>query len=199
MDDRIEQNGERETEQDSDAMHILERLEGGQIDVDQAARMLTGEDRPVEEEAPIETEAPYRTRAWWLIPFGIGLAMTGMGAGIATLSGWWWLCAGPLLLIGVTLLIIGVVSISSPWIHIRVDTGQDEWPRRIVISLPLPLRFSGWVLRQFGHWIPGLGATGVDELLLALDTFEGGFSPESPLFIEVEDGEDGERVEVYLG
>jgi hypothetical protein len=55
------------------------------------------------------------------------------------------------------------------------------------------------VLRQFGHWMPGLGETGVDELLLALDTFEDGFSPESPLFIEVEDGEDGERVEVYLG
>jgi hypothetical protein len=122
-----------------------------------------------------------------------------MGAGIATMSGWWWLCAGPLLLIGIALLIVGVVSIRSPWIHIRVDTGQDEWPRRIVISLPLPLRFSGWVLRQFGHWMPGLGETGVDELLLALDTFEDGFSPESPLFIEVEDGEDGERVEVYLG
>lgn len=203
MDDPIERSEEREPEQNSDAMHILERLENGQIDVDQAARMLGGEDQPHEEEiveeAPVETASAYRTRVWWLIPFGIGLAMTGMGAGIATLSGWWWLCAGPLLLIGIVLLIVGVVSIRSPWIHIRVETGQDEWPRRISISLPLPLRFSGWVLRQFGHWIPGLGGTGVDELLLALDTFEEGFSPESPLFIEVEDGEDGERVEVYLG
>jgi hypothetical protein len=55
---------------------------------------------------------------------------------------------------------------------------------------------TAWFLRVFGDFIPGLQGTSVDELIIALGDST---SPEKPLFIEVEDDEDGERVEVFIG
>ncbi|RME08723.1 MAG: hypothetical protein D6803_00490, partial [Anaerolineae bacterium] len=84
----------------------------------------------------------------------------------------------------------------SPWLHLRVQQPPGEFPRRIVISLPLPIRPLAWALRRFGRWIPLRDATALDELLLALDQAarEG-----EALFVEVDEGEDAEKVTVYLG
>jgi len=115
---------------------------------------------------------------------------------VATLGGWWWLCAGSLLLMGIPLLTLAAATSRSPWVHVRVNTGQDSWPRRIAISLPLPIRFTAWILRAFGPHMNGLDQTAIDELLLALD--EGVFS-EGPIFVEVDESTTGEKVQVYLG
>jgi hypothetical protein len=111
-------------------------------------------------------------------------------------GGWWWLLAAPMLLAGGTILILLLASLGSPWVHVRVDTGQKSWPRRIAISLPLPLRISAWGLRTFGVYIPGLENTSLDELLVEL---EGSLSKGHPIQIEVEEGDSGERIQVYLG
>jgi hypothetical protein len=131
-----------------------------------------------------------------VIPFSIGFGLTLAGAGVATVGGWWWLLAAPLLLVGIGLFTLAAATHDSPWVHVRVDTGQESWPRRIAISLPIPIRFTAWILRNFSHRISGFDNTGIDELLLALDE---GLLTDAPIFVEVYEGEGGEKVEVYLG
>jgi len=71
-----------------------------------------------------------------------------------------------------------------------------EKPGRISISFPLPIRFFAWSLRTFGNLIPGLNATGVDEVILALGESA---HAETPLFIDVNEGDEGEQVKIYIG
>ena len=174
---------------------IISQLEEGIIDVEEAIRLLADVEKvSAKPEAELrEISRPWY--AWWLIPFSIGLGITVAGAGVSTLGGWW-LFAGPLLLLGIPLVTLAAASSGSPWIHLRVSTGRDSWPRRIAISLPLPLRFTAWMLRFFSPKINGLDATGVDELLFALDE---GLLSDTPIYIEVDEGEGGEKIQVYLG
>jgi hypothetical protein len=52
------------------------------------------------------------------------------------------------------------------------------------------------LLRWFSPHIEGLDSTMVDDLIIAL---EGNISSDEPITIEVDEGESGERVEVFLG
>jgi hypothetical protein len=175
---------------------VLDQLEKGAIDVEQAVQRLSGEGERTQRVKSATPEVPRRWRAWWMIPFSVGIGLTIAGAGVATVGGWWWLLAGPLLFVGIVLITLAAATSTSPWVHVRVDTGQESFPRRIAISLPIPIRFTAWILRTIGHRIRGFEETGIDELLLALDE---GLLSDSPIFVEVYEGEGGEKVEVYLG
>lgn len=177
-------------------LRILEQIEAGEINVDDALRRLQEVDAPEEGREVRPATDNKQFRLWWLIMLAIGLGVSGLGAWLGSLGGWWWLLAGPVLLLGVLASILAVATSNSVWVHVRVHTGQDSWPRQIAISLPLPLRMTAWFLRNFGQWIPQLKGTSVDELLLALQE---GISADTPIYIEVAEGERGERVEVRLG
>jgi hypothetical protein len=182
-------NGERTT------MNILQQLEDGAIDADQALQMI--DEEADDEVAPATSMMEERQWwAWWLVPFSLGLAGAAAGYGLSQLGGAWWICAGPLLVVGTLVMVISILTSQSPWVHVRVYTGQDSWPRRIAISLPLPLKFTAQLLRWFSPRIKGLDRTMVDELIIAL---EGNLSSKEPIIIEVDEGESGERVEVFLG
>lgn len=175
-------------------MEVLDELEGGRIDAAEALRRLeAGPSEP--EDAPPAGVGRGR-RAWWLVPFCIGLGLTALGGWLAALGGGWWFGAVPLLLIGIPLMALGAISRTSPWVHVRIRSREGSRPRRIVISLPIPLRPVAWVFRTFRPWIHGLDDTAIDELILTLD---GNVSPESPLYVHVDDEEDGEQIEVFLG
>jgi len=79
-----------------------------------------------------------------------------------------------------------------------VDVHQKpgKTPSRIFLGFPLPLKLAAWFLRMFGHYIPNLGKTNVDEVIQVV---EAGFSGEEPLVVNVDEGEEGERVQVYIG
>ena len=184
---------------------ILEQLEDGEINVDEAIQQITEQNLPqvVDVEEPSEVfSPPPKWRAWWVIPSSIGFGITVAGLGVASLGGWWWLLAVPLLFIGIIVMLVGVLSIRAPWVHIRVDTGQESWPKRITISLPLPLGMVSWCLREFGHFVP-VGSERKDmnlaEVGRMLDAMKGSISSENPLFVEVHDEESGEHVTVYIG
>ncbi len=184
--------------EDQDAMNVLSSLEGGKIDVNQALTMLEGGE---EQEQPRRVEEPSRSgnwRLWWSIVLGIGTALVAGAAGLAVLGGWWWLCAGPMLFLGILLLIMASVTYDSHWASVRIMTGAQSWPRDILLSVPVPIGLAAWILKNFGQFIPGLARTQVDELLVGLGELEETISQSEMITIEV-DGEDGEHVEVYLG
>jgi hypothetical protein len=180
----------------SERLQILEQIESGDINVDEAMRKLEDINAQEEESADRPARDNRRYRYWWLVILAFGLAITGLGAWLGSLGGWWWLCAVPALILGVVGSIFAVTTSNSAWVHVRVHTGQDSWPRKIAISMPLPLRLSAWFVRTFGDRIPQFKGTSVDELLMALQE---GISSDSPIYVEVAEGERGERVEVRLG
>ena len=153
-------------------------------------------------EAPQPLPDMSRWRNWWMAPLGVGLGLVVLGgllmywAYTAGGFGFWFACATLPFVFGVAVAALAAASRSTRWLHVRVNTGQDEWPQRIAISFPLPIRVTAWFLRTFGRFIPKLRDTGVDELILALAE---GTSPDNPLFVDVHEGEGGERVQVYIG
>lgn len=183
----------------SETMRILQELEQGQIDVEQAERLLIDVEAPQEQEHAQAVDTQARWKAWWVLPLSIGIGLTVSGVGMLTLDGMWWLCGGPMVMAGVLLMTVSAATHRSPWIHVRIFNKRGSGPRKIAVSLPIPVRFTAWLVRRFGQYVKPLQKTGVDELVLALDMLHEGISPEGPLFVEVEDDEDGERIEVYLG
>ncbi len=141
-------------------------------------------------------------KSWWIIPFWIGVAITVMGG---SLMYWAWSAHGigfgfvaswiPFL-IGVGLLVLGWNSRTGPWLHIRIQQKPGEKPGRIAISFPIPNRFFAWSLRTFGSFIPNMNLSGADEILLALGNYSQG---DTPLTIDVDDSDDGEKVRIYIG
>jgi len=176
-----------------DPSKILNDLEAGRIDVGRALEQL-GESAEAAEVAPT-VPAARGWRDWWLVPLAASLALTALGGWAASRQGWWWLLAFPALLVGIFGLVASVISRGSPWVHVRVRSRRPSGDR-FSISLPVPVRLVAWGLQIAGPWVPGLDRTSVDDLLMALD---GNITEESPLYVLVDDDEDGERVEVYLG
>jgi hypothetical protein len=182
---------------EDERLDVLNRLEAGEISAEEAIQAL-GMEQAIASSEPADDSpgSPPRWRAWWLIPLSLGLAGTAAGLGLSQLGGWWWVCAGPLLVVSVTVVILAAATSQSPWVHVRVRTGARKGFRRINISLPIPVRLTAWGLRIFGGNIQGLDDTVVDDLLLGL---EGSLSRDTPIHIQVQDGEDGEHVEVFVG
>ena len=211
---------------EAERMHILQMIEDGKITAAEGLRLLNalsgakaeGGGAEPRGEAPSASAPPPppkaepsppmpemgKWRQWWLIPLWIGLGMTVFGG---LLMDWaysaggftfWFFCASLPFMLGVIVAALASASRTARWIHIRVNTGHasQEWPRKISLSFPLPIRLTAWFLRVFGQFIPDLKKTGVDELIRALEDTT---SPENPLFVDVHEGEGGERVQVYIG
>lgn len=53
-----------------------------------------------------------------------------------------------------------------------------------------------WSVRVLGGRIPALRRTAVDDLIAALDETT---SSDTPLYVDVIEGERGERVQIYIG
>ena len=182
-------------------MDILEKLEQGQIDVQEALhRLEQGKGAvKVERSVPVsDMPGPEKKwRDWWLIFLASGLGTLALGGWLGTIGGWWWLCGGPVLILGVTLFVLALASRNAPWLHLRVDTGQQTWPRRIALSFPIPIKLASWGLRMWGPRIPKLDDTAIDDLIIAL---EGNLSKDTPIYIEVQEDEStGESVKIFLG
>jgi hypothetical protein len=196
-------------------MAILERVERGEISVVDGMRLLEalpGAETPTPQseiiDAPRAADAMppdaaiEKWKRWWVVPFAVGIVITiitallMMSAIQASGYGFWFFCLWVPFTLGVTVLTLAWASRTARWLHVRVNTGKDEWPRRIALSFPLPVRLTAWALRTFGWRIPGLRNTGVDELVLALNDTT---SSRQPLYVEVNDGDDGEKVQVYIG
>lgn len=205
---------------------ILKMVENGKISAEEAMKLIKALDESSAEmeiierapasspgpEAGPESEKPSapafekvasRARRLWQIPLWIGVGITILSAywlyALVNASnfGFWFYCAWIPLLLGVLLLGLFAGGRTSRWLFVNVERPKDsDWPRNITLGFPLPLGLAAWFLRNFGHNIEGLNRTIVDETIQMLST---GVSSKEPLIVDVDEGEHGERVQVYIG
>ena len=196
-----------------DALGILEKIEKGELTADQGIGLIGNiqtrhsddhsqsehfEERSTTSTPFISEEELDRWKRWWTIPLYVGvgiviLSTIWMNAAYQSSQfGFWFYCSWLPLLLGLIFIGLSYGSRSGPWIHVRVR-GKKE---RVAVSIPAPLKLTGWVLRNFGHYIPRLEKTSVDEIILALENTS---KQNAPLFVQVDDGDEGEHVEVFIG
>ena len=154
--------------------------------------------------APSDFDAETRKwRRWWWIPLTVGISIT-VVSGLLMFQayqsngfGFWFACLWFPLLLGVIIISLAAASRTTRWLHVRVHQEAGEWPKTIAISLPIPIRFTAWLLRIFKPYIHihDFEKANLDELILALEKT----SPEQPFYVKVDEGESGEMVEVYIG
>lgn len=211
--------------QSKERLEILEMIQGGKISPEEGMKLIEAlnESWEVEEEEylqareemlyppdsdqsesavpEIDPEEIKSWRRWWVIPFWIGVGITVLGGALmywgysARGIGLGFIAAWIPFLIGLGIMALGWNSRTGPWIHIRIQQKPGESPQRISISLPLPVRFFAWSIRTFSQWIPDI-PQGSEEVLMALTDFSPG---DSPLSINVNDEEDGEKVIIFIG
>ena len=208
-------------------VQILEMIEAGTISPEEGLRLLQALDAPQEEisawdasetedvsgyadlpqaeeyDPPsLDPEDMRKWKRWWIIPLWVGVGITVIssflmfGTWSANGLGFWFACTWFPFLLGVGVLALAWGSRTSPWLHLRVQQKPGEKPQRIAFSFPLPLRFAAWLARTFGHFIPNIDATGLDEVILALNENASG---DAPLIVNVDEGENGERVQIFIG
>jgi hypothetical protein len=204
---------------------ILQMVADGKISAEEAATLMRALDEPTEDESsagpevievgPVfsgeRSEAPeideVRLRAhrfsnaflwigilttvfmaWWM--FSVQ-----QNAGL----NFWFYCLSMPLAFGIMLIALGAGSKTSRWLYVNVDrtrSKDQDGPRRISLAFPLPLGFAAWFIRTFGSRIEGLKNTNVDDVVHAIALAK---NIKDPLIVHVDDGDDGERVQVFIG
>lgn len=198
---------------ENERLKILEMVEAGQIDAGEAAMLLatldeavSGEHSEAEEIMEPQSQAPApielaedRWARFWIYPLMAGGAVLIAGVLVmalvyATGGAGIWLCCGWLpMLLGVVTLVLALWSRRATWMHLRIS---EEGRRKMAFSFPLSMSLAALAVRIAQPFVPQLRDTGVDDLILALR--ESSLRGE-PLFIDVQDDQDGERVELYIG
>ncbi len=203
---------------------ILKMVEDGKISADEAMKLMKVLDESSVEMEIIEAEpapssgpeadsdskkpnAPEfeevarKARRLWQIPLWLGVFITVLSAYwmyvlVNTSNyGFWFYFAWLPLLFGIALIALFASSATSRWLYVNVRQ-ESDWPHNITLGFPLPLGLASWFLRNFGHSIDGLGQTNVDEIIEVLSK---GISSKEPLIVNVDEGANGEKVQVYIG
>jgi hypothetical protein len=140
-------------------------------------------------------------KRWWLLPFGIGLVILLLGAtwmymgySNAGFGFGFWLAWLPFLL-GIVIIAVSFNSRKGVWLHLNVKQAPGESPQNIRISLPMPLNLAKWFFSTFGDKVTGLKDQPIGDIPSILDNL----SPEEPFYLHVNDDEDGEEVEIFIG
>ncbi len=197
---------------------ILDMVEQGVITPEEAMALIKAlGTKPVESEVevidlnseygsvigagPEFEEVKARAQRFAQIPLWIGICTTVLASyWLFTLVqnsnyGFWFACAWFPLMLGILLLALSSGGMNSRWVYVDVQQGQEQWPQHITLGLPLPLGLVGWFLRNFRHQLHGARNVDIDEMLDLLTKA----TREEPLVVNVQDDEDGDSVQVYIG
>ena len=204
---------------------ILKMVEDGKISADEALTLIKAlEQTPDENEVEvIEAESPFeddagrgaersagpefeeiknRAKKFAMIPLGVGVVFTVLAAYwmFALVQnanyGFWFFCAWFPLLLGILLVAISTGGMNSRWVYVNVDQREGERPQHITLGFPIPLGLIGWSLRTFGRFIRGMDRANVDEIINMLSLTN---HLDEPLIVNVDEGDQGDRVQVYIG
>jgi hypothetical protein len=175
--------------------------------------------KPHAEQSRFETDSRIArikstARRLWQIPLWIGVFITLLGAwgmyilvNASRLNFWFYCLDMPLFLLGVLVILVSVGSRKARWIFVDVHQKPGERPARIFLGFPLPLKFAAGFMRVMTQLFPGLArqineekdGPGVDGMIKILELADTGITGEQPLVVNVDEGDDGERVQVYIG
>ncbi|MBC7876064.1 MAG: hypothetical protein H7Y59_02745 [Anaerolineales bacterium] len=198
---------------------ILQMVADGKISAEEAATLMRTLDESAEEEIEIieadsgfsseKPDAPefeeVRRRA---SKFSKGFL--GMGILVTVLSAWvmfaiqqnsglnfWFFCFTMPFIVGIIFIALGGGSRSSRWLYLNVDRSKaEDGPKRISLALPLPLGLVGWFIKNFGSRIDRFKKTNIDEVINAINMAK---TITEPLIINVDDDDDGERAQLFIG
>lgn len=202
---------------------ILKMVEDGKITADEAMELIraldaasaedeievieteAGTGEPVEGQGnttmPEFEEVKARARRYAMVPLGIGVVFTILASYWlfvlvqSSNYGFWFACAWFPLLLGVLLVALSAGGMNARWLYVNVEQEPGEWPRHITLGFPVPLGLLSWLLRNFGHYANGMDRQRVDDILTLLKTADA----HGPLIVNVDEGDHGERVQVYIG
>ena len=139
-------------------------------------------------------------KRWWVLPFGIGLFMTIMGAVWMYLGyeskgfGWgFWLSWLPFIL-GTAIMVLSWLSSKSKWLHVRIREKHGKNKFRISLSFPLPLKSTRWFFKTFGDKIPKTKGIPIDSII---DVIDNTVVDGEPFYVHVDDEDD--EVEIFIG
>lgn len=204
---------------------ILQMVEAGKISAEEALVLIRELESPEAEAEAYEAEADAgaesgaefsspssapelertaaKARSLWQIPLWVGVGFTVLSAlgmyAVMSNAGmnFWFYCLTMPLFFGVALTALAGWSRTAHWLFVDVDRSRSEdGPRRIFLGFPLPLGLAAWFLRLFGRRIEGLKDKEVDGMVEAISMVQ---KVHEPLIVNVDDSEDGERVQVYIG
>ena len=199
---------------------ILNMLEQGTINADEAARLLNAlsvedsQDTALEPAIPTEAVVepdPEQTGGFrptnkrWQglqqIPFAISLTVliiTAWGlyavyqkAGAITFG---WVLLLLLFLVALLATVVSIWMINAPWLHVRIREGDG---RRISISLPIPLLLAQWGIQIARRYVDDQTATYLDTSAEFLDAMRKDRDKSEPIMIDVDEGD--QHVQVYIG
>jgi hypothetical protein len=203
---------------------ILDMVDQGQITADEGLRLMnamnkneSAQSKQADANEVFEPEFPAagptsaipaedltrmkQLKRWWLLPFGIGLVILLLGAtwmymgySNAGFGFGFWLAWLPFLL-GIVIIAVSFNSRKGVWLHLNVKQAPGESPQNIRISLPMPLNLAKWFFSTFGDKVTGLKDQPIGDIPSILDNL----SPEEPFYLHVNDDEDGEEVEIFIG
>jgi hypothetical protein len=191
---------------EEERLRILKMVEDGIIGADEAASLLAALDSGGPEKgeegaasSPDPGTHPERWARFWIYPLMAGGAVLILGSLIMGLvyvteaARGWLMCGWLPMILGLLVMLLAWWTRRAKWLHLRISEGRR---RRIAISFPLPLGLAAWGLRVAQPFVPQLKETGVDDLIIAL---RDGVMRDELLFVDVQDDQDGERVQVYIG
>lgn len=141
-----------------------------------------------------------RWKRWWMIPFWVGVGVTVFGALLMFLAwqawqfSFWFACTWMPFLLGVMLIVLALASSRMRWLHLRVSKPGGAGMRKVNISMPLPIRIIGWIMKVVGSRVPEVREKGIDQMVMVLEAT----SADQPFYVEVND-DDGDHVEIYIG
>jgi len=204
---------------------ILKMVESGKISADEAMKLIKALEEDVEAEieviepeagtgsdsdagkyvhqssAPEFEEVKARARRFAMIPLGVGVGLTILASYwlfVLVQSGnygFWFACAWFPLLLGILLVALSAGGMNARWLYVNVDQAPGERPQHITFGFPVPLGLLRWLLRNFGHYARGVDRQQVDDILRLLSKTD----THDPLIVNVDEGQRGERVQVYIG
>ncbi|HIQ02519.1 MAG TPA: hypothetical protein EYH30_10435 [Anaerolineales bacterium] len=177
---------------------ILEQIEAGQIGVEEGVRRLEAL-AEAERRSIIPAPSPRLVRLIWQAVLWAGtVVLVGGALLVAAVYAWgaaagWLICGWPLFILGVLGVAVGWWLREAHWFSLRV---RERSGRRFALALPLPLGPIAWLLRALSPLVPWLRDTGIDEVILAM---RAELRRGRPFVVEVDEGEEGEQVEIFLG
>jgi hypothetical protein len=197
---------------------ILQMVEDGKITAEEAVALIKAlEKAAAEEEVQVfnpeggdesaDTSSEFeevkaRARRFVSIPLGIGIVLTVLaGYWMFALTqssnyGFWFFCAWFPMLLGILLIALSAGGINSRWLYVDVQQEPGEWPHRITLGFPIPFGLASWGVRNFGHYAKDINQMQIDAILEALDASK---ALHEPLIVNVDEGDGGERVQVFIG